>query len=89
MCVSFLSAILYADPFPLPLPGRRFGSVDSAANGHSDAESASGSSRRTSRQPSLESRRSLDLSDRWVFLLFFLLCTFCRVAWFLVFCKLD
>ncbi|XP_013930253.1 PREDICTED: protein unc-13 homolog A-like, partial [Thamnophis sirtalis] len=61
--VSFLSAILYADPFPLPLPGRRYGSVESAANGHSDAESASGSSRRTSRQPSLESRRSLDLSD--------------------------
>lgn len=45
------------------LPGRRYGSVDSAAN---DAESASASSRRTSRQPSLESRRSLDLSDRWV-----------------------
>ncbi|XP_063145251.1 protein unc-13 homolog A [Candoia aspera] len=44
-------------------PIRRYGSVDSAANGHSDAESASGSSRRTSRQPSLESRRSLDLSD--------------------------
>ncbi|XP_039190704.1 protein unc-13 homolog A isoform X3 [Crotalus tigris] len=44
-------------------PIRRFGSVDSAANGHSDAESASGSSRHTSRQPSLESRRSLDLSD--------------------------
>ncbi|KAG8126849.1 hypothetical protein E2320_021949, partial [Naja naja] len=44
-------------------PIRRYGSVDSAANGHSDAESASGSSRRTSRQPSLESRRSIDLSD--------------------------
>ncbi|CAI5799117.1 Hypothetical predicted protein [Podarcis lilfordi] len=44
-------------------PMRRYGSVDSAANGHSDAESASGSSRHTSRQPSLESRRTLDLSD--------------------------
>lgn len=54
-----------ADHLPL-LPGRRYGSVDSAANGRSDAESASESSRRTSRQPSLESRRSLDLSDRWV-----------------------
>lgn len=54
-----------ADHLPLLL-GRRYGSVDSAANGRSDAESASESSRRTSRQPSLESRRSLDLSDRWV-----------------------
>ncbi|XP_066491694.1 protein unc-13 homolog A [Tiliqua scincoides] len=44
-------------------PIRRYGSVESAANGRSDAESASESSRRTSRQPSLESRRSLDLSD--------------------------
>lgn len=50
----------------LSSPGRRYGSVDSAANGRSDAESGSESSRRTSRQPSLESRRSLDLSDRWV-----------------------
>ncbi|KAM9174386.1 protein unc-13 homolog A [Mergus octosetaceus] len=46
----------YSDQRPI----RRYGSVDSAAN---DAESASASSRRTSRQPSLESRRSLDLSD--------------------------
>ncbi|KAH0625872.1 hypothetical protein JD844_034227 [Phrynosoma platyrhinos] len=49
----------YSDHRPI----RRYGSVDSATNGPSDAESASGSSRRTSRQPSLESRRSLDLSD--------------------------
>ncbi|KAK4807906.1 hypothetical protein QYF61_011771 [Mycteria americana] len=49
----------YSDQRPI----RRYGSVDSAANGRSDAESASESSRRTSRQPSLESRRSLDLSD--------------------------
>ncbi|XP_053149038.1 protein unc-13 homolog A-like isoform X4 [Hemicordylus capensis] len=49
----------YSDHHPI----RRYGSVESAANGRSDAESASESSRRTSRQPSLESRRSLDLSD--------------------------
>ncbi|XP_041879255.1 protein unc-13 homolog A isoform X10 [Corvus kubaryi] len=49
----------YSDQAPI----RRYGSVDSAANGRSDAESGSESSRRTSRQPSLESRRSLDLSD--------------------------
>lgn len=58
----------------LSSPGRRYGSVDSAANGRSDAESGSESSRRTSRQPSLESRRSLDLSDRWV-----ATCAVCRV----------
>ncbi|XP_074834518.1 protein unc-13 homolog A-like isoform X1 [Carettochelys insculpta] len=44
-------------------PIRRYDSVESATNGHSDAESASESSRRTSHQYSLESRRSLDLSD--------------------------
>ncbi|XP_075759378.1 protein unc-13 homolog A [Pelodiscus sinensis] len=49
----------YSDQRPI----RRYGSVDSATNGRSDAESASESSRRTSRQHSLESRRSLDLSD--------------------------
>nr|XP_056723674.1 protein unc-13 homolog A [Euleptes europaea] len=49
----------YSDHRPI----RRYGSVDSAANGRSDAESASESSRHTSRQPSLESRHSLDLSD--------------------------
>lgn len=58
----------------LSSPGRRYGSVYSAANGRSDAESGSESSRRTSRQPSLESRRSLDLSDRWVHT-----CAVCRV----------
>ncbi|XP_041321200.1 protein unc-13 homolog A-like [Pyrgilauda ruficollis] len=60
----------YSDQAPI----RRYGSVDSAANGRSDAESGSESSRRTSRQPSLESRRSLDLSDRWV-----ATCAVCRV----------
>ncbi|KYO35979.1 unc-13-like protein A isoform D [Alligator mississippiensis] len=49
----------YSDQRPI----RRYDSVDSATNGRSDAESASESSRRTSRQYSLESRRSLDLSD--------------------------
>ncbi|XP_038240209.1 protein unc-13 homolog A isoform X7 [Dermochelys coriacea] len=49
----------YSDQQPI----RRYDSVDSATNGPSDAESASESSRRTSRQFSLESRRSLDLSD--------------------------
>ncbi|XP_030396525.1 protein unc-13 homolog A isoform X10 [Gopherus evgoodei] len=49
----------YSDQRPI----RRYDSVDSATNGRSDAESASESSRRTSRQFSLESRRSLDLSD--------------------------
>nr|XP_015220837.1 PREDICTED: protein unc-13 homolog A [Lepisosteus oculatus] len=38
---------------------RRYGSLDSATNGRSDLESASGSSRRTSRQYSLDSRHSL------------------------------
>nr|XP_032809760.1 protein unc-13 homolog B-like [Petromyzon marinus] len=41
-------------------------SIESATNGHSDLESASGSSRLTSRQYSVESRQSVDLSDRWV-----------------------
>lgn len=50
-------------PFPFP-PPRRYDSLDSATNGRSDLDSASGSSRRTSRQYSLDSRRSL--SDRWV-----------------------
>lgn len=58
----------------LSSPGRRYGSIDSAAIGRSDAESGSESSRRTSRQPSLESRRSLELSDRWV-----TTCAVCRV----------
>ncbi|XP_046713536.1 protein unc-13 homolog A [Silurus meridionalis] len=40
-------------------PMRRFDSLDSATNGRSDLDSASGSSRRTSRQYSLDSRRSL------------------------------
>ncbi|XP_078718483.1 protein unc-13 homolog B isoform X2 [Lampetra fluviatilis] len=38
-------------------------SIESATNGHSDLESASGSSRLTSRQYSVESRQSVDLSD--------------------------
>ncbi|XP_027025703.1 protein unc-13 homolog A isoform X6 [Tachysurus fulvidraco] len=38
---------------------RRYDSLDSATNGRSDLDSASGSSRRTSRQYSLDSRRSL------------------------------
>ncbi|XP_072353199.1 protein unc-13 homolog B-like isoform X4 [Scyliorhinus torazame] len=42
---------------------RRYDSIDSAANGRSDLESASESSQLTSRQYSLESRQSLDLSD--------------------------
>ncbi|XP_073179950.1 protein unc-13 homolog A-like [Lepidochelys kempii] len=49
----------YSDQRPI----RRYDSVDSATNGPSDAESASESSRRASRQFSLESRRSLDLSE--------------------------
>ncbi|XP_048469870.1 protein unc-13 homolog A [Rhincodon typus] len=44
-------------------PIRRYDSVDSATNGRSDLETASDSSRLTSRQYSLESRQSLDLSD--------------------------
>uniref|UniRef100_A0AAQ5ZLH7 Unc-13 homolog A (C. elegans) n=1 Tax=Amphiprion ocellaris TaxID=80972 RepID=A0AAQ5ZLH7_AMPOC len=43
---------------------RRYDSLDSATNGRSDIDSGSGSSRRTSRQYSLDSRHSL--SDRWV-----------------------
>ncbi len=54
---------LPASPIPFP-PTRRYDSLDSATNGHSDLDSASGSSRRTSRQYSLDSRHSL--SDRWV-----------------------
>ncbi|XP_069780387.1 protein unc-13 homolog B-like isoform X1 [Narcine bancroftii] len=42
---------------------RRYDSIDSTANGRSDLESASESSQLTSRQYSLESRQSLDLSD--------------------------
>ncbi|KAL1023012.1 hypothetical protein UPYG_G00035370 [Umbra pygmaea] len=38
---------------------RRYDSLDSASNGRSDLDSASGSSRRTSRQYSLDSRHSL------------------------------
>ncbi|XP_038155150.1 protein unc-13 homolog A isoform X3 [Cyprinodon tularosa] len=38
---------------------RRYDSLDSATNGHSDIDSGSGSSRRTSRQYSLDSRHSL------------------------------
>ncbi|XP_043391865.1 protein unc-13 homolog A isoform X6 [Chelonia mydas] len=49
----------YSDQRPI----RRYDSVDSATNGPSDAESASESSRRASRQFSLESGRSLDLSE--------------------------
>ncbi|XP_026054637.1 protein unc-13 homolog A-like [Carassius auratus] len=45
-------------------PIRRYDSLDSATNDRSDLDSASGSSRRTSRQYSLDSRHSL--SDRWV-----------------------
>ncbi|XP_072338612.1 protein unc-13 homolog A-like [Scyliorhinus torazame] len=44
-------------------PIRRYDSIDSATNGRSDLETASDSSRLTSRQYSLESRQSLDLSD--------------------------
>ncbi|XP_069072746.1 protein unc-13 homolog A isoform X1 [Pleurodeles waltl] len=49
----------YSDQRPI----RRINSVDSTTHGRSDLESASGSSRLTSRQHSLESRQSLDLSD--------------------------
>nr|XP_033811873.1 protein unc-13 homolog A [Geotrypetes seraphini] len=49
----------YSDQRPI---SRRYDSVDSATNGRSDLESASGSSRLTSCQCSLESK-SLDLSD--------------------------
>ncbi len=52
-------------PTSLPAPlTRRYDSLDSATNGRSDIDSGSGSSRRTSRQYSLDSRHSL--SDRWV-----------------------
>ena len=58
-------------PSSLPPPSccssscpRRYDSLDSATNGRSDIDSGSGSSRRTSRQYSLDSRHSL--SDRWV-----------------------
>ena len=52
-------------PTSLPAPPtRRYDSLDSATNGRSDIDSGSGSSRRTSRQYSLDSRHSL--SDRWV-----------------------
>ncbi|KAK2537253.1 hypothetical protein Q9966_005953 [Columba livia] len=43
---------------------RRYGSLDSTVSGRTDLESASQSSQMTSRQCSLESRRSLELSDR-------------------------
>ncbi|MGH0186564.1 UNVERIFIED_CONTAM: hypothetical protein FKN15_021973 [Acipenser sinensis] len=46
---------------------RWYSSVDSAANGRSDLESAS--SQLTSRKFSLGSRHSLELSNRWVFFL--------------------
>ncbi|XP_043402722.1 protein unc-13 homolog B isoform X4 [Chelonia mydas] len=42
---------------------RRYDSIDSTVSGRSDLESASESSQMTSRQYSLESRQSLDLSD--------------------------
>uniref|UniRef100_A0A8C5LLV8 Uncharacterized protein n=1 Tax=Leptobrachium leishanense TaxID=445787 RepID=A0A8C5LLV8_9ANUR len=45
---------------------RRYDSIDSPTNGRIDLESASESSQLTSRHYSLESRHSLDLSDRWV-----------------------
>lgn len=48
-----------------PAPSaRRYDSLDSVTNGRSDIDSGSASSRRTSRQYSLDSRHSL--SDRWV-----------------------
>lgn len=58
--------VIPSDLSPLSLHGRHYDSADSATNGRSDVESVSGSSRLTSRQHSLESRQSLDLSDRWV-----------------------
>lgn len=73
------SRVTVADHVPL-LPGRRYDSVDSATNGPSDAESASESSRRASRQFSLESRRSLDLSERWVSTLSLALCLMQRAV---------
>lgn len=58
---------LFPPPHLLLLPApltRHYDSLDSATNGRSDIDSGSGSSRRTSRQYSLDSRHSL--SDRWV-----------------------
>ncbi|XP_042660472.1 protein unc-13 homolog B isoform X5 [Tyto alba] len=43
---------------------RRYDSIDSTVSGRTDLESTSESSQMTSRQCSLESRRSLELSDR-------------------------
>ena len=61
-CSSPTSSLL---PTSLPAPlTRHYDSLDSATNGRSDIDSGSGSSRRTSRQYSLDSRHSL--SDRWV-----------------------
>ncbi|XP_041417554.1 protein unc-13 homolog A isoform X5 [Xenopus laevis] len=57
------SAHSYDMDFSDHRPIRRYDSADSATNGRSDVESVSGSSRLTSRQHSLESRQSLDLSD--------------------------
>lgn len=58
-----LLSCLFPPPHLPPLT-RRYYSLDSATNGRSDIDSASGSSQHTSRQYSLDSRHSL--SNRWV-----------------------
>lgn len=86
VCLACVIPVVCWPSSSSPHSGRRYGSVDSAANGRSDVESASESSRHTSRQPSLESRHSLDLSDRWVFIFSFAVCLFfaeyCGSFWF-------
>lgn len=72
---------LFPPPSPVPF-ARRYDSLDSATNGRSDIDSGSGSSRRTSRQYSLDSRHSL--SDRWVSvppLQFSSCCSSCSGLW--------
>lgn len=72
---------LFPPPSPVPF-ARHYDSLDSATNGRSDIDSGSGSSRRTSRQYSLDSRRSL--SDRWVSvppLQFSSCCSSCSGLW--------
>lgn len=62
-CVTMCPPCLPALACLLP---RRYDSIDSTVSGRTDLESTSESSQMTSRQCSLESRHSLDLSDRWV-----------------------
>ncbi|KAK9408716.1 hypothetical protein NXF25_007490 [Crotalus adamanteus] len=62
VCVEPLRG--YASDYQERTGIRRYGSIDSTGSGRTDLESGSHSSQVTSRQLSLESRHSLELSDR-------------------------